>query len=396
MSIQPAAPGVEHLPLEGVTVAVLTSGHEVLDSRVYGREALSLQRLGARVTVVGKLTRGTPGAVDVIRVSPPRSRLHRFLAQPWRCLRAARHLKPDIVHFHDAEMLAILPVARLVWPRAKFVYDVHEDFAHLMMIRDWLPRAFRPVARKLTDVSEKLLARLAHGIVSVTPPLTAAFPHRLRVSAMNFPTAEFLGVAAAGRRAARDRRYDLVHLGTLNERRASFLAEVLREFHAARPGSRSLIVGASNEILEFLRDRLPEGCDLRGLVAHDEVPRLLGDSRVGIDVHPWPDPHLQPALAVKICEYMAAGTAVVASSMPVLAEVLSRSSPSPAGVTIIRGGEPGDYAGAVSGFLDRIAAGEDPGESSRRFAMEHMRWEPEAMNIANLYRALLRDGPCAT
>lgn len=396
MSMQPAAPGVERLPLEGVNVVVLTSGHEVLDSRVYGREALSLHRLGAHVTVVGKLTRGTPGVVAVTSIRPPRSRLQRFLVQPWRCLRAASHLKPDIVHFHDAEMLAILPVARLFWPRAKFVYDVHEDFADLMMIRDWLPRALRPVARGMTDLCEKLLARLAQGIVAVTPPLTEAFPHRQKVSAMNFPTAEFLGAAAAGRRDPAHRRYDFVHLGTLNERRALFLAEMAREFHAMRPGSRSLIVGASNEILEFLRDRLPEGCQLQGMVAHDEVAKLLGDARVGIDVHPWPDRHLQPALAVKICEYMAAGSAVVASWMPVLADVLRRSSPPPAGVTVIRGGEPRDYAAAVVGFLDRIQAGEDPGESSRRFAMEHMRWEPEAMNIATLYRALLQDGPCAT
>ena len=248
----------------------------------------------------------------------------------------------------------------------------------------------------MTATCEKLLARLAHGVVAVTPPLAEAFPHRHKVSAMNFPTAEFLDVAGAARKDPPHRTYDFVHLGTLNERRALFLAEMAREFHTMRPGSRSLIVGTSNEILEFLRGRLPEGCQLQGMVAHDEVPRLLGDARVGIDVHPWLDRHLQPALAVKICEYMAAGCAVVASWMPVLADILGRSSSSSTGVTIIRGGAPGDYAAAVSGFLDRIDAGEDPGEGARQFATGHMRWEPEAMNIATLYRALLRDSPCVT
>ena len=127
------------LPLAGIRVAVLTSGHDVLDGRVYGREAHSLHALGADVTVVGKLTRGTPRDVKVVVIPAETSRWMRFLAQPWRCLWAARHLKPDIVHFHDAEMLAVLPVAKLWWPRAKFVYDVHEDFANLMLIRDWLP-----------------------------------------------------------------------------------------------------------------------------------------------------------------------------------------------------------------------------------------------------------------
>ena len=35
---------------------------------------------------------------------------------------------------------------------------------------------------------------------------------------------------------------------------------------------------------------------LLGSVAHGEVARILGNARVGIDVHPWAQPHLQPAL----------------------------------------------------------------------------------------------------
>jgi hypothetical protein len=75
----------------------------------------------------GQWTRGDLDEVRVLPVSPDRSRLSRFLWKPWRCLWAARRENPDIVHFHDAEMLATLPVARILWPGARFVYDVHED-----------------------------------------------------------------------------------------------------------------------------------------------------------------------------------------------------------------------------------------------------------------------------
>ena len=73
------------------------------------------------------------------------------------------------------------------------------------------------------------------------------------------------------------------------------------------------------------------------MIPHEEVPRLLADSRVGIDVHPWMSPHLRPALAVKVCEYMAAGCAVVASPMPVLEEILSRPPEPPDGIEIVPG-----------------------------------------------------------
>ncbi len=122
--------------LAGVRVLIVTSGHEVTDSRVYGREARSIHALGADVTLVGKLERGVADGVRLLVVPLAPSRLVRFLFQPWRCLWRARREEADIVHFHDAEMLATLPLAKLWWPKSKFVYDVHEDFASLMLVRD--------------------------------------------------------------------------------------------------------------------------------------------------------------------------------------------------------------------------------------------------------------------
>ena len=206
---------------------MITSGHEALDGRVYAREAVGLQRLGAEVTVVGKWTRGTPGIVPVLAVPPPSSRLTRFLVQPWRCLWTARRLRPHIVHFHDAEMLAVLPVARLLWRKACFVYDVHEDFANLMLVRDWLPRPIKPLVRALTAGFERALASLAHGIVAVTPPLADRFPHAAKEVAYNFAPDAFFEEAARQARRPLEREFDVVHLGTLSLRRAEFLAEVL-------------------------------------------------------------------------------------------------------------------------------------------------------------------------
>lgn len=377
--------------LTGLRVVVLTSGHEVLDGRIYAREAASLKAMGADVTVVGKCTRGTPGEVRVRAIRPAGSRLGRFLVQPWRCVIAARRLLPDVVHFHDAEMLATLPAARLLWPKARFVYDVHEDFANLMMIRDWLPGPVKPLVRILTESFEKTLARLAHGIVSVTPPLVEKFAGHTRVVAYNFPTEDFFAAAAAAAaaRPPSQRTYDLVHLGTLNRRRGAFLSAVLREFHRLRPGARSLILGAERNVTAEIAPDLPEGCEVIGKVPYDRVPSMLADSRVGIDVHPWLTPNLVPALAVKVCEYMASGCAVVASAMPVLDRVLDGSSLVPDSFERIEGGQPGDYARAAVRLLDRIASGGDPGEALRVFARSHLNWRTEAVKLGRFYRELV-------
>ena len=350
--------------------------------------------MGASVAVVGQLTRGTPGSVAVLAVPRASNRLTRFLLQPWRCLWKGRDFHPDIVHFHDAEMLMILPVARLLWRHAKFVYDVHEDFANLMLIRDWIPRFLKPLVRRLTDVCERSLARLAHGVVAVTPPLARKFPHRYKVAALNFPTRDFFERAALSARPASQRTYDLVHLGTLNRRRAAFLAETLQDLKRRRPGFRGLVVGTTTEIIEFLTPRVPQSCELRGPISHADVVGVLGDARVGIDVHPWLQPHLEPALAVKICEYMACGVSVVASSMPVLEDILSLKKGRIPGVVTIQGGEPKDYADAVTQLLSAIEGGEDPGPGLQRFAQERMNWQEQANRIGRLYRSLLDETPC--
>jgi glycosyltransferase involved in cell wall biosynthesis len=384
-----------YVSLRGVDVVLMASGHEVTNPRIYARQALSLQGLGANVIVVGRLEHRPSGEAQVLAVSAPSSRLVRFLWQPWRCLWAARHLNPDVFHFHDAEMLTVLPIAKLWWRRSKFIYDAREDFGNMMLVRDWLPSAVKPAVRFLTEVIEPGLARLADAIVGVTPPLTAKFRHPKKIVAYNFVPDDFFEQTARAKRDPRMREFDVVHLGTLNLRRAAFLAETLREFHRLRPRARSLVIGASREIEAALRPQVPDGCVLLGKTPYGEIPGLLGNAKVGLDVHPWLGPHLEVALAVKVCEYMAAGCAVVASTMPVLNKLLAEAGAGSDSISIIEGGEPSKYARAVLRLVEAIERGDDPGARLRALAFEHLRWENEVVKIARLYLQLL-DKPCVT
>jgi glycosyltransferase involved in cell wall biosynthesis len=380
--------------LDGVNVLIMASGHDATDPRIY-KQASSLQRLGAKVTVVATLERGNPREVRVLTVRKPSSRLMRFLWQPWRCLRTAWCQCPDITHLHDAEMLIALPLAKLRWPRCRFVYDVREDFANLMLIRDWLPQWVKPTVRVLTNALEKGFAWFADGLVSVTPPLADKFNHRNKVVAYNFVAREFFNQADEVKREPRFREFDLVHLGTLNRRRAIFLVDTLRQFHRLRPRARSLVIGVSPEIEATISALVPDGCILLGRTPYQEIPALLGNAKVGLDVHPWLGLHLTVAMAVKVCEYMAAGCAVVASRMPVLTRILAEAGADGDSITIIEGGTPADYASAVARMVERIEGGADPGATLRESALQHMTWEEEAGKIAQLYLDLLGK-PCAT
>jgi hypothetical protein len=154
-----------------------------------------------------------------------------------------------------------------------------------------------------------------------------------------------------------------------------------------------LVIGVSLEIEEALRHRIPMGCTLMGKVPHEQIPRLLGNSKVGLDVHPWLGPHLQVAVPVKVCEYMAAACAVVSSYMPVLRQILDEAGVRSGDLFIIEGENPIDYARAAAEMIEMIEKGVDPGARLQRAALGHMVWENEAVRIVELYRRLLGK-PC--
>jgi hypothetical protein len=370
---------------------VLTTGHEATDARIYGKQATSLQRLGLDVTVVGKLEFTAAGAVPVVVIPLARSRWRRFLWQPWRCLWAARKISADIVHFHDPEMLITLPLAKLWWWHSKFVYDVHEDIGNLMLVRDWLPSWLKPAVRLGINILEKALAPLADGIIGVTPPLTERFHHRHKIVAYNFVAEEFFSFTGA--KKVGEREIDVVHVGTLTTERALFLLDTLRQFHAWKPTAHSLVAGVSSTIERLLRERLPKQSLLLPRMEHREIAAYLGNAKIGLDVHPEAKPHLEVALPVKVCEYMAAGCAVVCSSMPVLNRLLDEARVSAAGLVRIDGGKPADFAKAMVDMIERIDAGLDPGADLRAIAACHMAWEGEVEKIHSLYSQIL-ERPC--
>ena len=378
--------------LQKINILVLTTGHEATDARIYGKQALFLLSKGFDVTVVGKLEYSTAGKVPVVAIPAPRCRWQRFLWQPWRCLWAARKIPADIVHFHDPELLFALPLAKLWWRQSKFVYDVHEDYANLILIRDWLPRWLKSTTRRAVDGVEKTLARLADGIIGVTQPLTARFDHRHKTVAHNFVAKEFF--ILTGTKKTSERAIDVIHVGTLTMARALFLVDTLQKFHHWKPHGRSLVAGVSPEIERLLGPRLPRQARLLGRMPHEGIAVHLGNAKIGLDIHPEPKPHLEVALPVKICEYMAAGCAVVASSLPVLNRFLNECGLGPFGFVRIDAGEPSDYAAAAVSLIEKIDAGCDPGSDLRAIAAGRMTWEGEAEKITRLYAEILHQ-PCA-
>lgn len=370
------------------SVTVISTGHQATDHRIFDKEARTLAGAGFDVALIA--AHPAPERRDGVEIVPldwPGGRLDRFLLRPWRALRAARRRGGDVVHIHDAELLQICPPLRLLG-RPVVVYDVHEDFANLMRRRDWLPAPLRALVQAAVRSCEALLARSVDAIVAATETLAGNFPGHRRIALYNLPSRDFVERAGAHSPPPAERSVDVLHVGVLSEERLRFLSATLAALLERRPGTSVRIVGLPEAQAEALRGALgADALDLRGRVPYDEIPRLTGDCRVGVNVHPIVYPHLRVAVPVKVFEYMAAGCGVVTSWLPELHGLLTEETK--AQISTLRDAEPADYAEAIAGWLDepdRLAAAS---QHLRAAARDVYSWDSQAPKLVGLYQDLL-------
>jgi glycosyltransferase involved in cell wall biosynthesis len=362
-----------------------------MDHRMFDKEACTLAAAGVRVRVLARHPRHeTVRGIELVPLPPARGRAARFLVAPWRAFRILRRRREEIVWIHDVELLIICPLLKLLGQRA-IVYDVHEDFANLMLRRDWIPRPIRPLVRRVLRVFERTLVRSADAVVSVTQGLVDEFPHARRIAVYNLPSPAFTAAAATALPASQ-RAIDVVHLGTLNRERLEFLADVLEGVASLRGGAHVRVIGVRPEQREWLRSRLPANVEASfdGQLPYGAIPSALAECRLGVDVHPVLYPHLRHAVPVKVVEYMAAGCGVVSSYLPELERLLPAELNGR--LTLLRSTDPAEYARSLAGWLDDPAALDEAAAALRRAAAEQLSWESQAPKLLRLYASLANGG----
>ena len=128
-----AAPEVYHL----------TNVHSPFDVRIFYKQAQTLARAGYAVTVVGPGPEEWGGERDGVRVQtvPVARGVGQRILNLWRLLRVGLGADAACFHFHDPELLPVGAVLKLCGRRV--IYDVHEHFPLVAMVRPWVPERLR-------------------------------------------------------------------------------------------------------------------------------------------------------------------------------------------------------------------------------------------------------------
>lgn len=356
------------------------------DSRVR-RAARALAEAGHEVTVLHlpRLRGELDGPLDgfsVRSVTPPAWVRRRLPSTLYRLVffvafvRAARRLRPDIVHAHDAAMLAPgWAVARFT--SARLVYDSHE-YAAGVPYRD---RAWTLLVTAL----ERLLIRRCTATITVSDGiadrLQARYALRNRpVVVRNVPDPaehdpdfeapdlrDSLGIAPGTPL--------VLHLGAVARDRG---CETLVRAMAHLPEAHLLFLGADDSayatgLREIARaEGVGERTHFRPSVPVAQIRAHTRQASVGVSLLEDTCENHRLALPNKVFEYIEAGVPVVVSDLPELRGLVEREECG----QIAPSGRPAEVAGAIRAVVGgRTAMPPDTGS-----------WEEESSRLLKLYR----------
>jgi len=366
-----------------VRVAHLTSAHARSDVRIFLKECRSLAAAGFEVFLIVADGQG-PALVDGVHVVDvgPRSggRASRALLTAARVFAAAQHLRADICHFHDPELLPWGLLLRL--SGAKVVYDAHEHVAHDILTKHYLPlpgALLRPLSL-VVGRCELLGARGLDAIVAATPEILERFRRlpALSEGIYNFPLGEEL-LRSGGWDS---RRLQACYIGGISINRG--VREIVQA--AAHCRTRIVLAGPLWDGLTAQQAAALPGwshVSYRGVLPRAEVADVMGGSRVGI-VTFLPVVNHVNALPNKLFEYMSAGIPVVASDFPLWREIVTATG---SGLCV----DPCDPL-AIAQAVDRLAGDEEFGEAcgrnGARAVAGEFNWSAQATKLIHLYEHL--------
>lgn len=364
------------------TLVHVTTVHPRFDIRIFRKECLSLRDLPAEVHLVVADGEGDARVegVQIHDVGRTRGRLRRMLLLPYRAFRRVRSLKPDIVHFHDPELLPAGLALRLLGQRV--IYDAHEDLPRSIMSKHWIRPGLRKLVSQIAELFEDFTARRLSAVVAATPHIGKRFTtvQPETIVATNYP------VIPGGTGVPRHpEAATFVYLGAISRKRAAREMVVA----TALANCRLILAGPfEDEALSRELAALPAWKHVKyvGVVEHSELWDLMARSLAGL-LFFMPEPNHVNSVPNKMFEYMAGRLPILCSAFESWKQIVATNR---IGLTCDPN-DPQAIAALMREIIERPAEAEAMGKRAREIVTTRYRWEAEAEKLVNLYRKLLAD-----
>lgn len=360
----------------------ITSVHPRYDVRIFVKECVTLANHGYQVSLIvadNLITEEIRDRVVIYSVGKPLDRKDRLQHTGKKIFNKVLELSPDIVHFHDPELMGI--GAKLSKLGYKVVYDVHEDLPKQVLNKHWLPKLIRPLVSLFVTGIEKFYAKRFAGVITATPIISRRFKsyNDNTVTICNYPLLAEIKIS----QTTWENRQDLLcYIGSISETRGiKQLVESLAVSQIKLKLAGSFSGGLGLPYLQNLSGG--NYVDYLGILNREEITHLLQQVKVGI-VTLLPTPSYLESLPIKMFEYMLAGIPVIASDFPLWHEIITKYD---CGILV----DPKDkeaIATACTYLLNHQESANQMGQNGYFAVLNHFNWECEQVNFLKFYEKL--------
>lgn len=362
-------------------IAHLTTVHPRDDTRIFRKMCRSLSAAGHAVTLHVADGRGDADieGVRIIDLGRPSGRLARATGTAWRMWREALRSRPDILHFHDPELIPGGILARLAG--RPVIYDIHEYYRIHLRQTAAVPGVVAMLLAGAYGVAERLAAMCLDACVVVTPHMQRVLPLRRSIVVGNeVQTGEF----TPGPIPAADRPKRVCYVGILS---AARVVESMVDA-AAMAGARLALAGRwyPPGYRAAIATRPGwEMVDELGQLDREQMQREFDVSRAGLLLVRL-DGDERHSSNNKLYEYMAAGLPVIASDVEFAREVIDRHG---CGLLVSPPTDTEAMSAAIDWILAHPAEAERMGRAGRLAVEAEHSWEQGRDRLLALYDDLI-------
>ncbi len=378
-------------------VCVVTSVHKPFDGRIFYRECRTLDQAGYDVTLVAPAAfeREEREGVTILGVPPAASRAQRI--RVWRdVFRRVRALKPEVIHFHDPELLLLVPLFRLHFgKRVKIIYDVHEYFIAALTSKYWIPRWLRPIVARTAAILEKLIVRQTDGIICAVEgqlPLYETVPGPKAV-VRNLPLAS-LFKNAEPHPALDVPGLKLIYVGLILPKRAiDILLEAMRllreqdhndiHLYLIGPETSPAYMQTLQAFIE--KHNLNAQVQWLGYIPPHELKHYLANADVGLVPGLYTSQYKNPGLTTKLFEYLLMGLPVLSVDYPHRRIYIEESD---CGI-VVEAEDVQAHVDAILWFARHPEERRAMGERGQAMVKDHYIWEAEAHHLLEFYEQIV-------
>lgn len=305
-------------------ICVVTTVHPPDDVRI-NKELKTLANAGLDVTFIAPEGSFNLKGICYVKIKRQTGRVSRFLRGSREALQKAIEADAEIYHFHDPELIGL--GKKLMRLGKKVIYDIHEDYPSVIMMKNWIPKIVRPLVSKTFAAYQSRAVAKFDGIVVTVREYLDGFKKINKLAIVpNYPDLSFLQSLEKSER--NDDTTKFIYVGSVDEDRA--ISECIAAFRKTSDEGYRLsldIVGPlySRRLGDIIEETTKDYGNFKYTtrLPYSEAMQMTADSDVGLLViHRGKSK--EESSPLKMYEYMALGLPQIASNFKAWRKILDQ------------------------------------------------------------------------